>query len=117
MPRFLAIYIGTAGAREKSEWDQLDPAIRTQREAEGMRAWAAWGARNQAAIVDGGAPLGKTRRVSGAGIVDITNTSVGYVIVEAPSHDAAARLFENHPHFSVFPGDSVEVMECLPMPG
>lgn len=30
---------------------------------------------------------------------------------------AHARLFENHPHFSIFPGDAVEVMECLPVPG
>lgn len=37
-------------------------------------------------------------------------------IVEADSHEAAARMFENHPHFSIFPGDSVEIMECLPMP-
>ena len=38
-----------------------------------------------------------------------------YVIVQAESHDAAARLFENHPHFMIFPGDSVEIMECLPL--
>jgi len=31
--------------------------------------------------------------------------------------DAAARLFVNHPHFTILPGDSVEIMECLPMPG
>ena len=116
MPRFLAVYTGTATARDKAEWDMLPPEVRQQREAEGMRAWGEWGARHQAAIVDGGAPLGKTKRVGKDGITDITNTSVGYVIVEAPSHEAAARLFENHPHFSVFPGESVEVMECLPLP-
>jgi hypothetical protein len=25
-------------------------------------------------------------------------------------------MFENQPHFSIFPGDSVELMECLPIP-
>jgi hypothetical protein len=39
------------------------------------------------------------------------------VVVSAESHAAAARLFEGHPHFTVFPGEGVEVMECLPMPG
>ena len=39
-----------------------------------------------------------------------------YVIVQAESHDAAARLFENHPHFTIFPGDSLEIMACLPLP-
>jgi hypothetical protein len=39
-----------------------------------------------------------------------------YTIVRADSHDAAAKLFENHPHFTIFPGDSVEVMPVLPIP-
>ncbi len=29
----------------------------------------------------------------------------------------AARMFADHPHFAIFPGDSVEIMECLPLPG
>jgi hypothetical protein len=41
----------------------------------------------------------------------------GYIVIEAESHDAAARLFVNHPHFTIFPGDSVEIMEVLPIPG
>jgi hypothetical protein len=40
-----------------------------------------------------------------------------YVIVWAESQEAAARLFERHPHFAIFPRDGVEVMECLPIPG
>ena len=31
--------------------------------------------------------------------------------------EAAAKLFERHPHFTIFPGDSVEIMECVPLPG
>jgi hypothetical protein len=52
-----------------------------------------------------------------AGIAAAQNTICGYVVVSAQSHEAAARLFENHPHFSIFPGEAVEVMECLPVPG
>ena len=44
------------------------------------------------------------------------NELAAWTVVEAESHEAAARLFEGHPHFSIFPGDAVEVMECLPMP-
>ena len=47
---------------------------------------------------------------------DTKNNMSGYVVVRAESHDAAARMFENHPHFAIFPGDSVEIMECLPIP-
>jgi len=39
-----------------------------------------------------------------------------YTIVQAESHEAAAELFASHPHFMIFPGDSVEIMECLPIP-
>ena len=28
-----------------------------------------------------------------------------------------AKLFDKHPHFSIFPGDSVEIMPVLPIPG
>lgn len=40
-----------------------------------------------------------------------------YVIVRADTHEAAASMFLDHPHFTLMPGDSVEVMECLPIPG
>ena len=115
MKNFLAIYVGTPQARSK--WDTLSEAERKQRQAQGMEAWITWGKKNSGAIVDQGAPLGKTKRASPEGITDIKNAVTGYVIVRAESHEAAAKLFENHPHFTIFPGDSVEIMECLPLPG
>ena len=81
-----------------------------------MAAWKSWAEKHQAAIVDQGAPLGRTKRVSTDGIGDIRNNMTAYTIVRADSQEAAARLFEQHPHFTIFPGDGVEVMECLPLP-
>ena len=114
MKNFLAIYTGSQESRSK--WGSLGDAERKKREAAGIEAWMGWGKKNSAAIVDQGTPLGKTKRASPQGISDIRNAMTGYVIVRAESHEAAARLFENHPHFTIFPGDSVEIMECLPMP-
>lgn len=51
-----------------------------------------------------GAPLGKTKRAAEQGISDTKNQMAGYVIVQAASHEAAAKLFANHPHFAIFPG-------------
>jgi transcription antitermination factor NusG len=116
MKRFLAIYIGTEDALARAGWNGMDEAARKAREAEGMRAWMDWGTEHAVMIVDQGSPLGKTKRASREGISDTRNSMTGYVIVEAESHEAAARLFENHPHFTIFPGDSVEIMECLPLP-
>jgi hypothetical protein len=114
MKKFLAIYLGTPAGREK--WMQLPEAKRKEREQTGMKAWMDWGVTNQASIVDQGSPLGKTKRASREGISNVTNLMTGYAIVQAVSHEAAAKLFENHPHFTRFPGDSVEIMECLPLP-
>jgi hypothetical protein len=116
MKKFLAIYIGTAAALEKSHWNQLDEQKRKAREAEGMKAWLEWGQKHAAAIVDQGTPLGKTKRASPEGLDTIKNVMVGYVVIQADSHEGAAKMFENHPHFTIFPGDSVEIMECLPLP-
>lgn len=116
MKKFLAIYIGTPAALEKAQWNQMDEKKRKAREEEGMKAWMQWGTKHAAAIVDQGAPLGRTKRASPEGLADIKNVMTGYVILQAESHEAAAKLFERHPHFTIFPGDSVEIMECLPLP-
>ena len=117
MKKFLAIYIGAAAATDQSGWNQLDEATRKARQDKGLKAWHDWMATHRADIVVEGGPLGKTKRASAAGVADIKNNMVGYVIVQADSHEAAARMFEKHPHFTIFPGDSVEIMECPPIPG
>ena len=114
MKNFLAIYTGSQESRAK--WQGLSDAERKKREAAGIEAWINWGKKNSAAIVEQGTPLGKTKRASPKGITDIKNAMTAYAIVRAESHAAAAKIFENHPHFTIFPGDSVEIMECLPLP-
>ena len=116
MKQFLAIYTGTTSAQERSGWDQLSEAQRDARIQQGMTAWKEWGERNKAAIIAQGSPLGKTKRAGMNGVTDIKNAMTGWVLVQAETHDEAAKLFLDHPHFQIFPGDSVEVMECLPIP-
>jgi hypothetical protein len=113
--KFLAVYMGSAAAR--AEWDKLDEHKRKERESAGMKAWGDWMTTHKAALVETGGPLGKTKLINAKGVSDIRNHMAAYVVVQAESHDAAARMFINHPHFAIFPGDSVEIMECLPIPG
>ena len=115
MKNFLAIYVGTPALREA--WEKLPEAERKQRERDGMAGWQAWMEKNKSALVDNGGPLGKTKRASKQGVTDVRNNMGAYCIVRAESHEAAARLFENHPHFMIFPGEAVEIMERLPIPG
>lgn len=116
MPKFMALYVGSPDALSRSGWATLDDEARKAREIQGMQAWGAWQEKNKSIAADEGSPLGKTKRTDKNGVSDISNNIAGYIIVEAESHDAAARLFLNHPHFSIFPGDAVEIMPCNPMP-
>lgn len=116
MKKFLAVFTGSPNSQAGAKWAALDEATRKEREKAGMLGWMNWVTANQASIVDHGAPLGKTKLVNGTGISDTRNQLAAYTIVQAESQEAAAKLFVNHPHFSIFPGDAVEIMECLPIP-
>jgi hypothetical protein len=82
-----------------------------------MAAWTKWMSDHAKVIVDHGGPLGKTLKTSKDGVSNASNHVAGYVVVQAESQEAAAKLFVGHPHFSIFPGESVEVMEVMPVPG
>jgi hypothetical protein len=114
MKNFLAVYTGSAEAMAR--WQNLSEAERQTRQQAGFKAWGEWIATHQSSIVEIGAPLGPTKKISHFGVVDIRNHLGAFTIVRAESHEAAAKLFENHPHFMVFAGEAVEVMECLPIP-
>lgn len=111
MKQFLAVYTGTPQAQAQR------PPPSEDQIAKGMAAWHDWMTRNAARIVDAGGPLGATKQVSSKGVADTHNNLAGYVVIEAASHAEAASLFEGHPHFAIFPGDAVEIMERLPIPG
>ena len=116
MKNFMAVYTGSPGAFEKWQRENTDPEKRKALEKKGMDGWMKWGETHAKSIVEQGGPLGKTKRVTRDGIADIRNQLAGYVVVKAESQEAAASLFVNHPHFTIFPGDGVEIMEVLPIP-
>ena len=114
MPHFLAVYtmqpedLASFRSRPKAEQDAVD--------AVGIPLWSAWEAQHKAHLPNLGGMVGKTRRIGRDGISDGSNQICGYVIVEADDIDAAARLFEGHPHFTLFPGDGVDIMPFLTGP-
>jgi len=114
---FLAVFLGSKTSAKMQAWMALPEDQRKAKEREGMSAWKAWMEKHQAAVVGMGGPLGKTKRVSPGGIEDTSNNLSAFMVVKADSQEAAAKLFENHPHFAIFPGEAVEVMPVLPIPG
>ena len=114
---FLAVFLGSKTSANMAAWNALPEAERRAREQRGMAAWKAWVEKHQAALVAMGGPLGKTKKVDSSGIADIANEMGAFTVVRAASHEAAAKLFENHPHFTIFPGERIEIMPVLPIPG
>ena len=80
-----------------------------------MREWEKWMKAHERNLVDKGAPLGKTKRVTAGKISDIRNDLNYYSIVEAESLEAAAKMFTDNPHLQI-PQSSIEVMEIPSMP-
>jgi hypothetical protein len=117
MKNFMAVFTGSPDSPQGQAWQKLDEKARNERMAAGMKAWHGWAATHAGATVYDGGPLGKTKRVTKDGVAATSNSLSGFTIVQAGSHEAAAKLFENHPHFSIFPGDGVEIMEIMPIPG
>jgi hypothetical protein len=114
---YLAVFLGSKTSPRMKAWMALPEKERRAREQEGMAAWKSWAEKHQADIVAMGGPLGKTKKVTQNGIEDTSNELGAFTIVRAASHEAAAKLFEKHPHFAIFPGESIDVMPVLPIPG
>jgi hypothetical protein len=114
---FLAVFLGSKNNAKWAAWNALSETDRRAKEQQGIAAWKAWVETHQASLIAVGGPLGKTKKVDAAGIADISNEMGAFTVVRATSHEAAAKMFENHPHFTIFPGEKVEIMPVLPIPG
>ena len=113
---YLAVFVGSKTSAKMAAWMALSETERKAKEKAGIAAWKAWVEKHQKALAEMGGPLGKTKRVGPDGIADVSNEMGAFTVVRAQSHEAAARMFENHPHFAIFPGEAVEVMPVLPIP-
>jgi hypothetical protein len=114
MKRFFALFHIPASVVE--EWKKNTKSDEMKAASENMmRDWEKWTKAHEKNLIDKGAPLGKTKRVTSTGVADIRNDLNWYSIVEAESHDAAAKIFADNPHLRI-PQSSIEVMEIPPMP-
>jgi hypothetical protein len=110
MKKFLVLYKAPMSA-----FEQMKKATPEQQKA-GMEAWMAWSKKAAASIVDMGAPLGKSLRVTNGGSAAATNDLGGFSVMQADSKEALGEALKGHPHF-MMPDGSIEVIEFMPMPG
>jgi hypothetical protein len=113
MKKFLVLYLVPPSVID--EWRKTDSEKRKVDEEKMQAEWGKWmGAHSKMFIsTDAG---GKTKQVTLSGASDTRNDIMLYSIIEAASHEAAAKSFENHPHLQI-PQSSIEIMEIRPMGG
>lgn len=88
-----------------------------EQQKQGLDAWMKWMDDHKASMVDGGAPLAKSKKVDATGASDTRNDVCGYSIVQAENAEAATKLFgKDHPHLQM-PGGWIEVIEIMHIPG
>ena len=112
MKKFMVLYMANG-----ADFENMMKNATPEQQKEGMDAWMKWMGAHQASMVDGGAPLGKTKRVDAKGASDARNDIGGYSIVQAETADAATKMFNTeHPHLRM-PGAWIEIVEIMPLPG
>ena len=114
MKKFLVTYLAPASVID--DWKKTEPEKRKQAEEKMQGEWKKWMSDHTKMFVDKGAGVGKTKCVTAQGTSDMRNDIMLYTVVEAESHEAAAKTFEGHPHLQI-PQSSIEVMEINPLPG
>ena len=112
MKKFLVLYKAPT-----SGFEQMKKATPEQQKA-GMDAWMGWTKKvASGTIVDFGAPLGKSMRITKSNeATPVTNDLGGYSILQAESKEALAEKLKGHPHF-MMPEGFIEVIEVMPVPG
>ncbi|HEX3351054.1 MAG TPA: hypothetical protein VHS58_23410 [Acetobacteraceae bacterium] len=113
MKRFLVLYLAPAKVIE--DWSKTDPDKRKAAEEKMRGEWDKWMSDHASMLADTAAG-GRTKRVSSAGTFDTKNDILLYSFVEAESHEAAAKIFESHPHLQI-PQSSIEIMETRSLGG
>ena len=109
--KFLVIYLVPTSVM--ADWAKTDPEIRKPAEQKMQAEWGQW-MRDHADMIRLTEAAGSTKRVTAAGVSDAKNDIMLYAFVEAESHEAAAKAFENHPHLQI-PQSSIEIMQVRAM--
>jgi hypothetical protein len=110
MAKFMVLYMSTTSAQE-----MMAGATPEQAQA-GMDAWMAWAGKAGDAIVDLGSPLAGVAHVGPASAAPGSAQATGFSIMQGDSADAVTTLLDGHPHLQM-PGNSIDVLEYLTMPG
>ena len=107
MEKFLVLYLAPMAVLE-----EMMKNTNPEQGEGGKKEWADWMKKHADSFIDMGGPVGKTKRVTPAGAEDVKNEVMGYSIIQAESHEAAADMLKDVPNI---PGGYVDVMRIMKM--
>lgn len=111
MNTFIVLYLAPQSVI--AEWMKTPQEERDAAEKKMREEWDTWTAAH-ASMIKSTYAGGQTKRVTSEGVADTKNDIMLYSIIEAESHEVAAKAFEGHPHLSI-PQASIEVMAIRSM--
>ena len=112
MKKFMVLYMANG-----ADFERMMKESTPEQQKKGMDAWMKWMGDNKASMIDGGAPLGKSKKIDTKGASDTKNDVCGYSIVQAESADAATKMFgKDQPHLQMA-GAWIEIIEIIQLPG
>jgi hypothetical protein len=115
MNKYLVLYLSEGALTGPSVAEMFRNSTPEQMAA-GMAAWQAWQEKSGSAVTELGSPVDKSTTVTAGGATPARTPITGYSFLQADSLDAAVALMKDHPHFRM-PGASVQILECIRMPG
>lgn len=112
MKKYFVLYMASEGDFKRAMAEM--PTMTPEQMKASMDEWKTW-MQSKGGVVDMGAPLGRTMKVTPGGVEPTRNQIGGYSIIEAESHEEAAKKMQDSPHFKMMPSGWIEVMEVMPV--
>ena len=110
MKKFMLQYLSPVSAEQQMQTSSPEDMQR------GMEPWLTWFDTHKQAMVEMGTPTGNEMNVTKTGSSRPTTFIGGYTIVQAEDMNAVRAMLSDHPHY-MMEGNSIEVLEMMPMPG
>ena len=111
MAQFIFFYRASPEAMQR-----MGSATPEQQQAH-MGKWQAWTESNAESLLNAGTPFSGGQVLTGTGSADVDGTMMGYAIVQAEDMGAAEAILRTDPFLDQGEGCTIEVYECMSMPG
>ena len=111
MAQFIFFYRASPEAMQR-----MGNAAPEQQQAH-MGKWQAWTESNAESLLNAGTPFSGGKVLSGAGTSEVDGTMMGFAILQAEDMAAAEAILRTDPFLDQGDGCTIEVYECMSMPG